>query len=442
MKKYTLFLLILFVLAYSCKKDDPEPEPEPVKSTAEMARDTLYAIMQDIYFWYREMPKVNKDNYSDPYKLLEALRYKQSDRFSFVADYDEYNAEFEGEFVGHGFRLGLDQAGKVRIAMIYNTAPLYAQGVRRGWIVKTINGYNMAEIFQNNDGQAYNAALGPSEAGITNTFVFTKPDDNTDVTISSAKSAFNIKSILAYDTLHLKSGVTGHLVLESFINHTQEELNEAFASFKANNIKDLILDLRYNPGGYVDQAVNLASYIGGNRLSGTPLAIIQHNDKLEGYNSTLPFRSTSYSLELPRVVVITSRQTASASEFLINGLRPHINVVTIGDTTYGKPVGFYPFDVMKEYTMCPAAFRIVNSALQGDYYFGMIPGKLIVDDITHDFTDRNEANLKEAIHYLENGSLSTKSLQKPFKNGPQFSERPEWMSNMFLEDIPIPKYSK
>ncbi|HLP72370.1 MAG TPA: S41 family peptidase [Bacteroidales bacterium] len=438
MKNLTfLFLTILLVFAYSCKKDNNNPAPPPAqKTTAEMGRDTLYEVMQELYLWYKEMPQVKKDDYSDPYKLLEAMRYKPTDRWSFVADYKEYHAEFQGNFVGHGFRLGLDNGGKVRIAMIYNNSPLYAQGVRRGWIVKTINNYNMAQIFASNDGAAYNTAIGPSTAGVTNNFVFTKPDGQ-DVTISSTKAAFNTNSVLTYDTLHLKTGVTGHLVLEGFIDPTQQELETAFTFFKANNIKDLILDLRYNPGGYVNTAQNLASYIGGNKLAGKPMATVQHNDKLTQYNSTMPFKTTNFSLELPRLVVITSRGTASASEFVINGLRPHINVVMVGDTTYGKPVGFYAIDALQTYTFAPMAFKIVNSLGQGDYYYGMPPNKLVIDDITHDFSDRQEADLKEAIHYLETGAFTArKSSEAMIKNGPQFSEKPEWMKNMVIDGLP------
>src|SRR5512133_797909 len=209
MKKFTfLFVTILFVFVYSCKKDNPAPTPTPQETTAQKGRDTLYDVMQELYLWYKDMPQVKKEDYPDPYKLLEALRYKPSDRYSFVADYTKYHAEFAGSFVGHGFRLGLDNGGKVRVAMIYNTAPLYAQGVRRGWIVRKINGYDMATIFKNGDNAAYNTAIGPATAGYTNTIDFTKPD-NTDISITSAKASFNINSVLVYDTLHLKTGVTG-----------------------------------------------------------------------------------------------------------------------------------------------------------------------------------------------------------------------------------------
>ncbi len=77
--------------------------------TPALARDTLYAIMNEWYYWNEVMPTVNKDDYPDPYLLMDAMRYKELDRWSFVADYDEFMAEMQGSFVGHGFRIGLDE---------------------------------------------------------------------------------------------------------------------------------------------------------------------------------------------------------------------------------------------------------------------------------------------------------------------------------------------
>jgi carboxyl-terminal processing protease len=431
MKKYILLSAFSLLILFSCKKEDPPP---PVDNngavTPAMARDTLYLIMKEFYFWYNLMPEVTKENYSDPYKLLDAMRYKQLDRWSFVADYDEFTAEMNGTFVGHGFRIGVDDAGKARIAMIYNNSPLYAQGVRRGWIVKTINGTAIAPLLLSGNGQAYSDLIGPSTAGITNVFVFTKPD-GTDATISSTKATFQLNSVLLYDTLNLKTGVTGHLVFESFINPSRTELATAFAYFKANNIKDLILDLRYNGGGYLDIAQTLASYIGGDVLSGKVFAKLKYNDKHQNENYTYAFKTTAYSMNLSRMVVITTRNTASASEAVMNGLKPHINVVTVGDTTNGKPTGMNGWEVGKKYFMWPVTFKIVNSLDQGEYFNGIYPGKLAIDDITHDFTDRNEANLKEAISFLQNGAFTAKSFGV-FKNKPQFSEKPDWMNNTFL----------
>ena len=434
MKKMTFALVILLVLIISCKKEDVVPVDDTV--TPAMARDSLYYIMKEFYYWYNVMPQVTevtKSNYKDPYELLEAMRYRPLDRWSFVADYDEFIAQMNGTFVGHGFRIGVDQAGNARIAMIYNTSPLYASGVRRGWIVKKINSTDIAPILISGDTQAYNAVIGLGQAGITNIFQFIKPD-GTETTISSTKSTFTLNTVLVYDTLHLTSGITGHLVFESFINPSSNELATAFAYFKANDIKDLILDLRYNSGGYLNIAQNLASYIAGDSKQGAVFAKLMYNDKHPEANSTFAFRTITSSIGLSRLVVLTSRSTASASEAVINGLKPFMNVVTIGDTTDGKPTGMNGWEIGKKYYMWPVTFKMVNSLNQGEYFDGIYPAKVVMDDITHDFSDRKELCLKEAIHYLQTGSVSTKGVQQPFIRNPQFSDKPEWMNNAFVQD--------
>lgn len=428
MRKLLFIPLLIIAVLTSCEKD-----PDPGKTanvTPEMAKDSLYYIMKDWYYWYNQMPDVNKDSYSDPFKLMDAMRYPSLDRWSFVADYDEFIAEMQGNFVGHGFRLGVDDAGKARIAMIYNNSALYASGVRRGWIVKTINGQDIAAALLSGDEAAYNNIIGPSTGGITNIFVFTKPD-GTDVTISATKSSFQVNTVLAADTLHLKNGIAGHLVFESFITPSSAELKTAFTKFKNAGITDLVLDLRYNGGGYLDIARELASYIGGNGLAGKVFAKLQYNDKHTQVNKPYNFISTSYSVTLPRVVVITTRGTASASEAVMNGLKPFVQVVSIGDTTNGKPAGMNGWDIGQKYFMWPVTFKMVNADNQGEYFDGIAPLKTAPDDITHDFSDRREACLREAVRYLETGSFTKGNLD--FRNNPQFSEKPGWTGNAFTK---------
>jgi carboxyl-terminal processing protease len=433
MKKIFFLLSILIALSFSCKKKTVEPDNT---LTAEMGRDTLYYIMKDWYYWYDKpeatsVTSSNKANYEDPYKLLEAMRHKELDRWSFVADYDEFVAEMQGTFVGHGFRIGVDPSGKARISMIYNKSALYSEGVRRGWIVKTINGKDIAPILIAGNAAEYTKVIGPSTAGITNIFVFTKPD-GTDVTISSTKSSFTQNTVLLSETLQLSTGPTGHIVFESFITPSSDELATAFAEFKANGIKDLILDLRYNSGGYLYIAQTLASYIGGDVLQDKIFAKLQYNNQHPTMeNSSFLFRTTPYSLALPRVVVITTRSTASASEAVMNGLKPFAKVISIGDTTNGKPAGMNGWEVGKKYFMWPITFKMVNSLDQGEYFAGIAPDKITPDDITHDFNDKEELCLKEAIHYLETGSVSKGAAAK-FKKHAQFNEKPVYLNNAFV----------
>jgi carboxyl-terminal processing protease len=427
MKLNKLYIIILLTLSLfaSCKKNDTTPPVTPA-----MARDTLYYIMNEWYYWNDAMPTVNKDDYPDPYSLMKAMRYKPLDRWSFVADYNEFMAQMQGSFVGHGFRIGLDDTDTARIVLIYSRSPLYAHGVRRGWIVKKINGKDVAPILIARDSAAYSALIGPSEAGVTNKFLFQKPD-GTDVTIMSTKLAFTLNSVLLYDTLHLSSGLTGHLVFDAFIAPSEYELSSAFSYFKANDVQDLILDLRYNSGGYLSIAQQLASYLAGSANQGSDFIKISYNALHQERNETFPLISTPYTLSLSKIVVITTRETASASECVMNGLKPYLDVISIGDTTNGKPVGMDGEVVEKKYIFAEVRFKTLNKNEEGDFFDGILPAALVSDDITHDFDDREELCLKESINYLETGNISAKGVSV-FKRHPQFSEKPEWLKNAFI----------
>ncbi len=427
--KLLFVFLLTAVFSVSCKKDNVPPSTSDL--TPAMARDSLYYIMKDWYYWNDLMPDVNKDNYADPYLLMDAMRYKQLDRWSFVADYDQFMAEMQGSFVGHGFRVGLDEANNARIVMVYNGSPLYAEGVRRGWIIRKINDTDLAPILMAQDGTAYTNLIGPSEAGITNKFLFEKPD-GTEETIISTKTSFILNSVITYDTLHLSTGVAGHLVFDSFIAPSENELATAFAYFNTNGVNDLILDLRYNSGGYLYIAQQLASYIAGNGNSGSDFIKLIYNALHQDSNVKFPLLSTPYPLSLSKVVVITSRETASASECVMNGLKPYMSVVSIGDTTNGKPVGMNGGDIGKKYFIAPVTFKDVNKNDEGDFFEGIVPMALVNDDITRNFNDRQELCLKAAISFLETGSVSTGKSASEFRRLPQFSEKHSWLNNAFL----------
>ena len=430
MKKLAILLPFLILGFSSCKKD-VAPESKNAVIDAQ-ARDDLYNVMNEYYFWYNLMPVVVKTDYKNPADLLDAMEYKTLDRWSFVQTYQEFLNMNQGVFVGHGISMGLDPSNQVRIAQIYSRSPLYPLGVRRGWIVKNINGIDLARIFISKDSAAYNQAIGHSTVGLTNTFLFQTPLGK-DTTITSAKDSFKLNTVILADTLHLKSGITGHLVFDQFIPPSNQELQTAFTYFSQNNIKDLIVDLRYNGGGDLDVLTNMASYVAGAAQVNKPFLTLTFNDKNTSSNGTYKFNSVAAPQSLSKVIVITTRGTASASEDFINGLKHYLDIRTIGDTTNGKPVGMLGFPYQTSYMFFPITFSLVNSAGQGDFYQGFVPDKYVPDDITHDWYDRNEACLKEAIYYLENGSVSAKGL---YINGKQpsviFSEKSGKINNAYI----------
>ena len=136
MKKLIIIFFITIAIISSCKKDVTPAVVKTVPADSltadEQARDYLYAAMNQYYLWYNLMPSVVKSDYKDPYTLLDAMRYKTLDRWSFVQTYDEYVAQSQGSFVGHGISLGLDPTNQVRIAQIYNNSPLYTHGSSQG----------------------------------------------------------------------------------------------------------------------------------------------------------------------------------------------------------------------------------------------------------------------------------------------------------------------
>jgi len=406
MKKYSVFIIsVLLIALASCDKEEKEPTDD------ELSRDVLYNVMVNSYLWNDLMPEVKKENYPDPYELLEAMRYKKLDRWSFVQDYDDYIQQTQAIFVGHGIRIGLDDSDQTRIAQIYKNAELYKKGVRRGWIIKKLNGVDLAPVFMLNDrGAAYSALIGAPVAGITNKFLFETPDGE-EIELEDTKASFTLNTVIHYDTLELKTGTTGHLVFEQFIPPSEDELKEAFEFFSQNNINNIIVDLRYNGGGDLSVLQILAAYIGGSSTFGKPFLKYKHNDQLKSEDRTINFRTAPHPVSVEKVIIITTRMTASASENLINGLKPYLEVMTVGETTNGKPVGMYGITYPKnftEYIFWPITLSIFNSADKGDFYDGFPPDVEVHDDITRDWNDRNEASLNAAIELLEGGSKSSK----------------------------------
>jgi len=383
---------IFFLFFTGCEKDDP-PLSEEIK-----ARDQFYELMNDWYLWYNEMPDVDKNQYDTPEELLEAMRSLPKDIYSYITSWQEFESRMlEGKYIGHGFSWGFDDNGNARLIFIYKDSPLYVEEVRRGWIISKVNG---TPITTENGSTIF----GDNTVGYENTIEFITPADSTFL-ITTAKKEIQKNSVLYYDTLHINGTVTAHMVFQEFTQPSIEEFTEVFDYFSTSGVTEMILDLRYNPGGITSVATLLASLITGENTAGEIFTKYIYNDKKSDENSSAIFEEQTNSLNLNRVIILTTGGTASASEALINGLEPHIDVVTVGGTTYGKPVGMRVFQY-EDYVFLPITFRIANSMNESDYYDGIQPDAFCDDDFTRAFDNREEACLKEAIYYLENGSFS------------------------------------
>jgi hypothetical protein len=179
----------------------------------------------------------------------------------------------------------------------------------------------------------------------------------------------------------------------------------------------------------------MASYVAGSAKFGTPFLKLTFNDKNTKYNVTYPYNTVTSPMSITKLIVITTRGTASASEDFINGLKPifNDNLKTIGDTTNGKPVGMVGIPYKTDYYFWPISFSLVNASNSGEFYKGIAPIKEVADDITHDWKDRNEACLKEAIYYLEHGTVSAKSLSvEKYTKPVRFDEKSSKPSNAYI----------
>jgi carboxyl-terminal processing protease len=179
-------------------------------------------------------------------------------------------------------------------------------------------------------------------------------------------------------------------------------LSAAFGRFAEAGVDELVLDMRYNGGGLLSVAQHLGGLIGGAGTSGQPFVRFVHNDKQSARNSTLTFPQPANALGVSRLVVIATRSSASASELVINALRPFMEVVVVGERTYGKPVGQYGFDFCDK-TLFPVAFSTKNARDEGDYFGGIPADCAAPDDYAHAFGDPSEGSLSAALGFIATG---------------------------------------
>ena len=210
------------------------------------------------------------------------------------------------------------------------------------------------------------------------------------------------------------------------------EMGEAMAYFKKSGIKDLILDLRYNGGGDGEASQKLADYLAPASANGDVYAVRSHNALLtkEGWNSESKIARNDTSLNLDHLYIITTSGTASASEVILNGLKPLMNVTQVGDTTYGKPNGMYVFfypgtsEERKEidsgnysnleYCFLPICFYTDNKLGEGHYENGIVPDNYRPDDLCHEARVKNYVfiMLREGVRKFSNVDFSSIMLGK------------------------------
>ena len=360
-------------------------------------------VLDEYYLWYRELPRLNPANYASPEAYLEAARYRPLDSFFSYVTSREANEAFYGDsqFVGFGFTTATED-DTLRVLQVFPDSPASEAGLGRGDRISEINGRAVTDLLREG---LIGGAFGASEPGVRVTIVVrTRAGEERRAEL--VKRVVTIPTVSLTRTFRVDGRTVGYLLFRNFVTPSYAALDEAFAALKEAGATELVIDLRYNGGGLVEVAVHLGSLIGGVTTQGRVFATFQHNDKNSALNEDLRFAPPpAAALSLGRLFVITTRSSASASELLINSLRPHLPVIVIGDTTYGKPVGQYGFTFCNK-VVAPVAFALVNAEGRGDFFGGIAPDCRAADDADRDLGAADEASLAEALHYVRNGACS------------------------------------
>lgn len=475
MKFYRVFIQCLAVLAYlaggsaltSCHKDK-SAKPQAASSDEDSLKYLMYNIMQvsfanggrevsydlPTYYWYSQVPSMSplSSQYANADDLLSAMisypvntatgnainRYSFLDRTGDVAN-EVQNGLVDGIFSGTGgngdlgleVTYALDDNDKSHLIVLYTdkNSPAGQKGIQRGWEITAVNG-DTAVSYDGENGsnvtRISNAIYGSDADEVTLTFE--KPD-NTTATYTINASQYNINPIL-FDSVYAQgSKKIGYFVFYTFSSiyndngvatYTKQVLDNEFSKLKAAGISDLIVDLRYNGGGAVSTAEYLDSAIAPAKASGQVMYQYIYNDKLTenadmlGLTSKVSFSGTG-GLSLDHVFFIVSRSTASASELTLNNLKPYMDVKLIGDTTYGKPVGFIDFTISdydsahnKNYLadLYAIDFETKNANGSGGYFEGIPPDVAAYDYINVGWGDPNDDNLAKIFSYINTGNFS------------------------------------
>lgn len=292
----------------------------------------------------------------------------------------------------------------------------------RGDIIREINKVPISKIFEDVDAAKTTLidVFGPREEGF-NINVKVEKQDGTIKETQLTKMRITKNTVLAS---HVKtheiageSKKVGYLVFNSFKERSAYELDKAFYKFVSQDIDELILDLRYNRGGSINVAQQLATQLAGKNVEGQTFVKYVHNGQWQHGNYSLPFSigEATFKLNLDRVVVLTSGNTCSASELVINALEPFVEVVTVGNTTCGKPVGMY-YEPLCDDVVIAINFQLQNALGFGDYFDGLPVDCPVEETIVGNWGNPEDALYKEGLYYLEHGRCSPAAKSRTASN--------------------------
>ncbi|NJY62346.1 peptidase S41 [Salinimicrobium sp. CDJ15-81-2] len=494
MKKFFMPVLLLGVMFTSCSEDDEIKEVEVVEEveTPKERRNLeveefMFAVMDEIYLYEADVPQLQTGFFSTEEKKLDYLESFSDPEdlyYDLVAEHDEFSFMTEDYVAlnkllteGVSGTTGMDYGlayfsnssnifGYVRYVM--PNSPAEEAGVKRGDFFTEIDGVQMTA-------SNYQGLLGKASFSMTIYELAGNSLSPTDKTVNLTKVEMAEDPILTHKIFETEGQRIGYIMYNSFTPTFDDELNAVFGEFKSAGITDLILDFRYNGGGNVETAIDIASMITG-QFNDQVILQYQYNKLYQEYyqtyypnslkikfNNKIRTGEATNSLNLSRVHVITTRSSASASELVIHALKPYIDVVQIGGPTRGKfqasstfydsPNFSYRNDkgevhVNKNhnYALQPLIVKYANKNGESDFVDGLFPDVAASDELGNrdPLGDPSEPMLEVALNYiLGKAQEPATAMQKKMENGEikTIGESDMFKPNyqrMYLEDQNIP----
>ncbi|WP_214001125.1 S41 family peptidase [Arsukibacterium sp.] len=404
-----LLVVCLSLLLAACGGSDSSDDNLDT-NIAECSRNDinsqLYCKLYADYLWYDELKTgVDPLAFSSPSAYLEQV-IADRDRYSFVMTEQQYQDRYiNAVFFGYGFATQrTDNNSALQVLYVYDAGSAAQQGLRRADKIIEIDGISVAEWLTRLDaGTASNEDIyGPNEEGVVRQFVWRKPD-NSERQADFVKGTVSTNTVMHRSVTQVADKTVGYLVFNTFIELSETELEQAFSYFSQQNIDELVLDVRYNGGGLIRVANQLSSHIALPELQGNIFVKYRYNDKNTRKNNNVSFSlgAGRTNLNLPRVFVLTTAGSCSSSELVINALSPFIDVVQIGETTCGKPVGQIP-DRVGDFRLFAINFQTVNALDFGDYFDGLSPNCPVTATVTGDWGVSDDPLYAEALAYINN----------------------------------------
>jgi len=353
--------------------------------------------------------------------LTATARQQHKDRnFTYLTSIKGEDAYYaSGSSAGYGIRLTLDASNRLFVTEAFEGASALDAGVDRGAQIVAIGTsastlQTVSAIITSGGADALTTALGPDTSGTTRVFQISDASGTRNVTLTKTDFSLTpVSSRYGAQVITDNGQKFGYINLRTFISTANDALRNAFATFKAAGVNNIVVDLRYNGGGLVSVAETMANLMGGNRSSSDVIDRMVFRPEKSSENTTATFAVQPQSVSPTRLAFIGTGGTASASEIVINAFVPylHANAALIGTNTYGKPVGQIALDRKAcDDRLRVIAFAVQNAAGTGDYYDGLATkveaSCQAGDDLSHPLGSPLESSTRSALDFLEGKSCS------------------------------------